>query len=150
MQQPLQLNRLKIKSIITDAACILAAGLFLYAALSKLHDYPAFKVQLGKSPFITGLAALLAWMLPTVEIIVSIALMITPVRPAALYASLFLLTLFTSYLAAMLMFSYYIPCSCGGVLSGLTWKEHIVFNGVFMVINLIAVFLTEAVSSKNT
>lgn len=140
--------RKKTGNYIVDLCCLLLSCLFLYAALSKLHQYAVFRTQLNKSPFISGLASLLAWVLPVIEIIVSAALMIVPLRSVALGASLFLLTLFTAYLSAMLLFSYYIPCSCGGILSGLTWKEHVVFNGTFMLINLIAVFIG-ADASKN-
>jgi len=130
-----------MKHIITEIICSLLAMLFVYASVSKLLDYNVFKMQLSRSPFITHFSAIIAWLLPTTEIITGALFVVPKWRLIALYASLFLLTLFTAYLIAMLNFSYYIPCSCGGVLSSLSWKEHVIFNTVFMLLCIIAIFL---------
>jgi hypothetical protein len=36
--------------------------------------------------------------------------------------------LFTVYLAWMIQFAAHLPCNCGGVISSMSWKQHIVFN----------------------
>jgi hypothetical protein len=136
-----------MKNIITEIICSLLAILFVYASLSKLLDYNVFKMQLSRSPFITHFSTIIASLLPTIEIITGSLFVFGKWRLNALYASLFLLTLFTAYLVAMLNFSYYIPCSCGGVLSMLTWKQHIVFNAAFILLSLIAIFLSTRNSS---
>jgi hypothetical protein len=59
----------------------------------------------------------------------------------ALYASLTLMTIFTAYIIAILQFSYTIPCSCGGVLSKLSWQTHLVFNIGFMVLAAAGILL---------
>jgi len=33
------------------------------------------------------------------------------------------------------------PCSCGGVIELLSWNQHVVFNGVFILIDLAAIIL---------
>ena len=41
------------------------------------------------------------------------------------YASAILLTGFTGYIAAVLLNAFpYIPCSCAGVIKGMSWRLH--------------------------
>jgi len=122
--------------------CTLLVFLFAYAAVSKLLDYNTFRVQLSQSPFITRFANVIALALPIVELTVAVSFAFSNLRLYAFYAALFLLSLFTAYLAAMLNFSYYIPCSCGGLLSSLSWKQHIVFNIVFILLSLTGIWLS--------
>ncbi|SEW37578.1 hypothetical protein SAMN05428988_4688 [Chitinophaga sp. YR573] len=117
-----------------DIICALLIFLFIYTGISKLLDYHTFRRQLGQSPFITFYAPLLAWALPLGEIIIAGMLSFNRSRLAGLYLSFFLLCLFTFYLAAMLQLSYYIPCSCGGVLQALSWQAHIILNIVFILL----------------
>lgn len=129
------------KNIIVDIGCLLLATLFFYAAISKLFAYSDFKLQLHRSPFITNFSQLLAWALPVTEIIIALSILSMPLRLYALHASLFLLSLFTCYLVGMLEFSYYVPCSCGGIISSLSWQQHIVFNLAFIIVNIITIRL---------
>ncbi|HET7116312.1 MAG TPA: MauE/DoxX family redox-associated membrane protein [Hanamia sp.] len=122
--------------------CTLLAFLFAYAAVSKLLDYNTFRVQLSQSPYITGFANVIALALPVVELTVAVSFVFSNLRLYAFYTALFLLSLFTAYLVAMLNFSYYIPCSCGGLLSSLSWSQHIVFNIVFMILSLTGIRLS--------
>lgn len=122
--------------------CTLLVFLFAYAAISKLLDYSTFHVQLSQSPYITRFADVIAWALPVIELIVAVSFAFSSLRLFAFYAVLFLLSLFTAYLVAMLNFSYYIPCSCGGLLSSLSWKQHIVFNIVFILLSLTGILLS--------
>lgn len=117
-------------------------SLWVYAAIIKLLDYEKFNIQLGKSPLLTSFAPLIAVVLPAVELLIAALLFIRPVRMLGLYASLFLMVLFTSYLIAILNFSYDIPCACGGILSGLSWKSHIVFN-IIVILVIVAGILLE-------
>lgn len=122
--------------------CILLVFLFAYAAVSKLLDYSTFRVQLSQSPYITRFANIISWALPVAELIVAASFASNQLRLYAFYAALFLLSLFTVYLVVMLSFSYYIPCSCGGLLAALSWKEHIIFNIVFIVLSLTGIRLS--------
>lgn len=122
------------KNAIVEVFCSLLILLFIYSSLSKLSDYELFTVQLSKSPFITSISNFVAWSIPTIEIVISLLLVIQKTRLIGLYASFFLMSLFTAYLIIMLNVSYHIPCSCGGVLQYLSWNEHIVFNAFFIII----------------
>jgi hypothetical protein len=119
---------------LIEIICALLIFLFIYTGVSKLLDYQTFRRQLGQSPFITSYASILAWALPLGEIIIAGMLSFNRSRLPGLYLSFFLLCLFTFYLTAMLQLSYYIPCSCGGVLQSLSWQAHIVLNIGFILL----------------
>ena len=123
------------KNTVIEIICSLLILLFVYAALSKVSDYERFTVQLSKSPFITSFSKLVAWSIPAAEMLIALMLVIKKTRLLGLYASFFLMSLFTAYLVIMLNYSYYIPCSCGGVLEKLSWNQHIVFNAFFIAIS---------------
>lgn len=129
------------RRIILEIINCLIILLFVYAATSKLLDYDEFKIQLGKSPFINEFAGVTAWALPIGEILVGVALTFTRTRLLGLYASLFLMTMFSAYIYAMLHYSYYIPCSCGGILSKMGWTTHLWFNIGFVLLSIIGILL---------
>ena len=115
--------------------------LFTYATLSKLLDYQNFHLQLGKSPLLTGYESIVAWLVPFTEIAIVVLLANKRTNLFGLYASFALLSLFTAYLIVILNYSYYIPCSCGGVLQYLSWQAHIVFNICFLLLTGTAVLI---------
>jgi hypothetical protein len=129
------------RKLLTDILSALLVFLFMYTGISKLLDYHIFRQQLGQSPFITLYAAVIVWALPLGEIIIAGLLLYTRTRLLGFYLSFFLLSLFTFYLIAMLRLSYFIPCSCGGVLQHLSWNAHIVFNIVFVILSTIGVLV---------
>lgn len=138
-RNPSRLN----KNLIIEIICSLLIILFIYSSLSKLSAYDRFAIQLSKSPFITSFYQFAAWSLPAAEIAIACMLATKRARLWGLYAAFFLMSLFTAYLIIMLNFSYYIPCSCGGVLENLSWQQHIVFNAIFMVMAAGGVLLKE-------
>lgn len=117
--------------------------LFVYAAVSKLLDFETFTVQLAQSPLLSAYAGIIAWLVPGLEILISIFLMIPRYRRVALYASFFLMVMFTTYIVIILNFSDFIPCSCGGVLEKLGWGEHLIFNIVFIGLAAVAILLSK-------
>jgi hypothetical protein len=128
------------KNQIVSIISSLLIALFLYAALSKLRDYDTFKFQLSRSPFINRFADITAWSLPLGEIAVSATLLFHKSRLLGLYASLFLMTMFTAYIYSMMNYSYYVPCSCGGVLSHMGWHTHLYFNLAFVGLSIVGIF----------
>jgi len=115
--------------------------LFIYTSISKLLDYSLFNRQLSQSPFITQYANIISWVLPLGELAIAGLLLANKTRLFGLYCAFFLLSLFTFYLTAMLRYSPYIPCSCGGVLQHLSWQAHIIFNSAFVILTTIGVLL---------
>lgn len=136
------------KSIILEIINALLIALWVYAAVSKLLDYSAFKAQLGKSPMLSNYVDIIGICLPVVELLIAIAFLFSDTKFVALYASLFLLVMFTSYLIVILNFSYYIPCSCGGILGHLSWKSHIIFNFFFILINALSTIYSKTLKTE--
>ena len=115
--------------------------LFIYASASKLLDYQKFRVQLGQSPLLTALAGWVSWVIPSLEIIISIMLAFPKSRLIGLYASFSLMVMFTAYIIAITKFSDYVPCSCGGVLQNMSWNQHLVFNIGFVLLAVAGIIL---------
>ena len=136
------------KRFIPDVAGPLLILLFAYAAASKLMIYHRFVAQIGQSPILVGVSPYLAWLIPAVELIVSILLLLPTWRLLGFYAATILMAAFTLYIAAILTLSPEVPCSCGGILSQMGWKTHLVFNIVFTGIAL-AGLLSEKQLKKN-
>jgi hypothetical protein len=136
------------KNTIVELISALLLVLFIYTALSKLLDFDKFKYQIGQSPFITNISWLVIWSIPLAEIITSILLIFKRTRLAGLYLSFFLMLLFTGYVFIMLRYSSYLPCSCGGVLSIMSWKQHFIFNGAFTGLSLAGIMLQNSTSKK--
>ncbi|MAU15390.1 MAG: hypothetical protein CMH46_07610 [Muricauda sp.] len=143
---------IKYKGTIVEAICLLYTVLFVYAGSSKLLGLGDFKAQLAQTGVLAPFAGWVAWFVPLVEILLAILLLTKAFRLAALYGALVLMALFTTYIAWMLRFSEHIPCSCGGVISSMGWKSHLVFNACWMVLALIGIVLMENKKSnfKNT
>jgi putative oxidoreductase len=126
---------------IIEIICSLLILLFVYTAFSKLLDFRSFTLVLQKSPFIGDKAAVVAYALPIVEVIVSALLFIPRSRLWGLYSSAVLMAMFTLYIAYMISFSPNLPCSCGGVLRQMTWNQHLFFNIIFFLLSLTGVLL---------
>ena len=136
------------KNTIVELISSLLMFLFLYTALSKLLEFDKFKYQIGQSPFITHISWLVIWSIPLAEIITSILLIFKRTRLAGLYLSFFLMLLFTGYVFIMLRYSSYLPCSCGGVLSIMSWKQHLIFNLSFTGLSLAGIIIQNATTKK--
>jgi Methylamine utilisation protein MauE len=138
------------RNLVLELISSLLIILFIYAAVSKLLEYETFKVQLSKSPFITQFAGIVSWALPIGEILVGFALASKRTRLFGLYSSLFLMTMFTAYIYAMLNYSYYVPCSCGGILSKMGWTTHLWFNAAFVALSIAGILLQVSMDRKQS
>jgi uncharacterized membrane protein YphA (DoxX/SURF4 family) len=136
------------KQIAIEIIVFLFVVLLLYAAGSKLVEYKQFIGQMGMSPLITNYAETLAWAVPTVEIIISLMLIIPRFRTAGLYSAFALMMMFTFYIVAMFASSTKLPCACGGVLSMLGWKNHLIFNIGFDLLGLTAIIFTHQLAKE--
>lgn len=122
-----------MKNNITSSVAYMLIFLFAYTAYSKITDHATFAGALSRSVLLTQYAALLAWLVPAAEILAAALLIAPATRRAGLYASLILMTVFTAYLAYMLLSGSRLPCECGGVISGMSWRQHLVLNVVFIL-----------------
>lgn len=109
--------------------------LFIYAPVSKLLAPEDFRGQLRNQPFPHVVADLLFYGLAPVELIAGLLLLTHRFRRTGLWLCTGLMTAFTLYIALALA-GYWnrLPCSCGGILNGLPWTVHLIFNLVYLVI----------------
>jgi uncharacterized membrane protein YphA (DoxX/SURF4 family) len=132
---------MKVRNAMVWAICILYAGLWVYASMQKFADLPEFRNQMAKSPMLTGIAHILAYAIPITEIILAYLLIYKRTRLFALYASLFLMVQFITYLFLILNYSFYVPCACGGIISGMDWNMHILFNTGFALMAIAGIVM---------
>ncbi|MBW8683737.1 MauE/DoxX family redox-associated membrane protein [Chitinophaga rhizophila] len=129
------------RKLIVDLPAVLLVMLFTYAALSKLLQYSMFQHQLGQSPFVADYASTVVWLVPLSELLIAALLIVPQTRLTGLYLSYAMMLSFTIYIYAMLHYSPFIPCACGGVLSQMNWNQHLIFNIIFTLISLTGIFL---------
>jgi uncharacterized membrane protein YphA (DoxX/SURF4 family) len=135
-------RKINKEQLVIDIIVMLITMLFFYASIVKLLDYETFKVQIGKSPLIMDFSNSLAWLVPGTEIVAAIMLLLPVTRVLGFFFSFTIMLAFTLYIAYMLLFSPYLPCSCGGVLSHMGWTEHLVFNIIFTILPVAGLVLT--------
>lgn len=125
----------KVTQIITQTTVALLILLWTYTAIGKWADSADFRLSLSRQPL--PRPELLFWTLPLAELLAAGLLVSEKTRKWGLYLSSLLLFAFTVYIAAGLMgLLEKVPCSCGGVLRSLGWKEHLLFNLVFLALSL--------------
>ncbi|OOQ60299.1 MauE/DoxX family redox-associated membrane protein [Mucilaginibacter pedocola] len=131
------------KTAIYGTATALLIVLLMYTGVSKLADLSQFQRSIHLQHFPLWLEQVLVFMLPASEVIVSLMMVFERSRYLALWLSLLMLCLFTVYvLAVMLHVLSRTPCPCGGAIATLTWPQHLLFNLLFIGINLVAVSLS--------
>lgn len=116
------------KTGITTFISIFFILLFCYAAISKIMDFEKFQIQMTESPILSTFAGFLPYILVISEFIIAGLLCYRKTRNTGLLGSFILMLFFTGYIAVMLLTSENLPCSCGGILEKMTWKQHLYFN----------------------
>ena len=124
----------KSKAVIADSIVYCFILLFVYTATSKIQSFTSFKFVLSKSVLIGQYNVIVAWAVPSAEFLISTLLIFPQTRKAGLVSSLAIMIVFTAYLIYMVNSGSQLICTCGGVLSTMTWKQHIWFNGVFILL----------------
>lgn len=130
-----------LRKAVLETIRLLFILLFVYTAVSKFIDHENFRAVIGQSPLITQFAPVLAIVVPVAEIVIALLLVIPRYRQAGLYASFAIMTLFTVYIVVLMTLSEKIPCSCGGVVSMMSWTQHLYFNIGFVLLALLGMWL---------
>jgi hypothetical protein len=129
---------------------ILLIILFAYTAFSKMDfftngkliDVSHFQAAMMKSPVLQHHLNALGYTIPLTEIAICLLLLFQKTRLAGYYASLLLLCSFTGYIIYMFLTYPVLPCTCGGVISLLSWKQHLIFNIFFILLTIGAIIQT--------
>lgn len=118
-------------TIIAETCSALLILLFVYTGVSKFMDVQRFRIVVSQSPLIGDHARIVSFILPIAELATAALLFFPVTRKWGLIASFSLMLLFTIYVGYMIAFTPHLPCSCGGVIKKLSWREHLVFNLFF-------------------
>lgn len=137
------IRTVNLKAIVVEIIVLLYILLFVYAAVSKLLDFENFQVQLGQSPLISSFAGWVSWTVPLSEIVISGLLLVRRTRVYGLYLSFLLMVFFTTYIFTILNYSESVPCSCGGILERMDWKEHLWFNVIFVALAVLGLIFIQ-------
>lgn len=127
-------RKTNIRKIIIEVICYFFAALFVYATVSKILEFDNFQAQLAQSVILGAYAGAVSYVILTAELAAALLLVIPKFRTAALISAFVLMASFTVYIFIILNFSLSIPCSCGGILERMSWKEHLVFNAICVLI----------------
>lgn len=125
----------------TSAVSYFFILLFIYASISKILDFENFQVQIAQSPVLTAYAGFVSYTVIIFEIMIAAFLYFSNTRPIGLFCSCTIMSAFTVYIYVILNYSEFVPCSCGGILEKLGWKEHLIFNIVCLIAAALA-FIT--------
>ena len=116
--------------------------LWVYAAMSKLMVFNVFAYQLAKQPLPSWSIPILQWAIPAVELLAVVLLSFPKSLKQGFMLSFLLMVAFTLYVGFGLAHVYSkVPCSCGGILNGAGWLEHLVFNICFTILAFIGWWL---------
>jgi len=142
-------TKIRLKRYAVEIICLLYILLFVYAAVTKLLDFENFQVQLGQSPLLSVFAGWVSWLVPIVELIIALLLIVQKSKAAGLLMALSLMTMFTAYIYIILNYSSFVPCSCGGILEKMSWRVHLIFNIIFVILGAIGFSLNRSFENKN-
>lgn len=128
--------------VIGTSTCLI----FFYTGFIKLIDFEAWMEKYNKIDFVHSLhIGWLAYVLPVLEIAISLLFLFDKYRLYFFKGSLSLFLIFTFYLLYKIYISNDGLCACGGIFEQLTLDKHLYLN-IFFCINLFLVYILE---SKN-
>jgi len=129
---------MKTKERYIDIISYLFIALLLYTGFSKILTHLDFLVVLNGSAQLRPYSLLLSWLIPVGELALGVLLLIPKTKKIGFIGATALMTLFTIYIVYMTHSDNKI-CSCGGLISHMSWNQHVVFNSLFIVLGLIAI-----------
>jgi len=130
------------RQILLEVIVSLYVLLFLYAGFSKFLDFRTFVKDMNNQPLPNSWTPFLVWFIPCSEIALSLGLIFERTRLISLYGSLVLMGLFSGYTLIILSHAFsYIPCSCGGIINRLTWRQHLLLNLFFVGLAIAGIIL---------
>jgi putative oxidoreductase len=137
------------RNLLLDMSCSFLILLWVYAAASKWMQFKMFVGTLSNQVLPHWIVYPLAYLLPLFELLTAIGLCFSHYRKAGFWASLILLTGFTVYITAILLRLFpRVPCSCGGVISNLSWLSHLFFNLFFLLLSIVGLSISNGKSNR--
>lgn len=121
--------------LIFDVISYLFVLLFVYTAVSKLMTIATFQKVLSHYPMLTRYTVFTSYAVPTIELLVAALFVHNKTKVIGMITTLILILIFLLYIVFMLhSLGTNLPCSCGGIISKLSWKDHIWFNAILIIL----------------
>ncbi len=139
---------MKSKYIILGCLIILQA-IFAYTAFTKIRDFSFFNEQLNSYPYIHQFHFAVALVPIILESLIALYFVLVIIKVGQVHllprnytkygflASGVLVSAFTIYLIVMVLTDSNLPCTCGGILSFLSWKQHIWVNLFLLSVSVV-------------
>jgi hypothetical protein len=142
-----------MKKTIVEIISFLYIVLFFYTGINKLRNVDSFSAQVAKNPYLKDYHTFIAVTIPLLEVLISVMLIASffslakwP-RKWGLYAGTVLMAAFTFYVKYMLRTGH-LPCTCGGIIEAMSWRQHLYFNTIFTILGIIAIWLNRRASNS--
>ncbi|WP_368856059.1 MauE/DoxX family redox-associated membrane protein [Gelidibacter salicanalis] len=139
--------RVKHKRVLTEIISLILILLFAYAGVTKFLEGKMFYNNIRNSPIFGGetIATIVAIVIPVGEIVTSFLIAWRRTRLIGLYGALVLMLLFTGYTVTLLFFTNTVPCSCGGIISLLSWEQHLMFILVLLLLTILNIAISKPI-----
>jgi hypothetical protein len=132
----------KLKKYLLPAICFLLILLWVYAASSKLMEFGMFRAQMSKQALFPFLKNSMPYLLPPAEFLMAGLLLFETTLRTGFYLSFVMLLAFTTYIGLGISGVFgKVPCSCGGILSHMSWNVHFVFNIFFLLLTVFGIYI---------
>ncbi len=124
------------RNFVITAITILLLMLWIPVVFDKVTKFANFKAEIIQQPLPDWFLGVLVYLLLFLEIATVLSLIPLRTRKMGYWLSFGLLLSFTAYVGLALLGVWgQVPCSCGSVISGMSWRQHFLFNGSFLILN---------------
>ena len=116
---------------------VLLAFIWSYTSLDKLVRFESSKKSFHNQPFPSELSEVLAYAIPTIELLIALLLLFSVSRWWGYLSSILLLTVFTTYVGLIWVGAFpRVPCSCAGLLESMGWETHFWINSLLILLSI--------------
>lgn len=138
-------GKAKLYQILRGVLLFYFVVLLSYAGISKFIEGNSLYIALINAPLYLNKPAadLLKWWIPIIEILLAISISFKTTRRIGYLSIALLFILLSLYAGWITWFLPNKPCSCGGLISLLSWKQHVVFNLINLILSLVAWYITK-------
>lgn len=135
------MTKTNFKKSFIEITAALFVLLYLYTGLTKAMHNGEFNAAMKHSPLIALFSEQLAIIIPVIEIIISILLIIPQTRFNGMLFATALMALFTFYVIYIMTADRALPCTCGGIIQQMGWRDHLILNSSFLLSGITATLL---------
>ncbi|RAJ29196.1 methylamine utilization protein MauE [Pedobacter cryoconitis] len=129
----------RVKESIAFIITLICIFLFLTAGYSKFTDHERFEFGLANIALIGSSARTISWIVPIIEIAISLLLIVPKTNIKGLYAFTGTMIVFTIYILSMFLWAKELPCQCNLIIKNLSWAGHIWFNLIIIGLSVLAI-----------